>query len=101
MSEASEKKVDLACPGCGKEFSLRAEAAFSPEILTVVYHLEPGRKMAVEDFCSSLSSLAKAMKLSGKELGANVIVTLESVSIEDRKISASVQVLEIVKRKKP
>lgn len=92
MSEASNK---ITCPGCNADLRMQAKAAFSPEILTVAYKLEPGRKMAVEDFCQSLSALAKSLKLIAKELGTKAMVSLESVSVSDGEVSATVSVIEI------
>ena len=85
----------FSCPGCGANLKAEALAAYSPEVMTVVYKMEAGRKMPVEDFCKSLEALAKSLKLIAKELGASVLVSLEAVSVTDSEVAATVCVSEI------
>lgn len=93
--ETNGKLLHVNCPGCGKDITLSQVLKFTSEILTVRYTMQPGRKMIVQDFCASLSAMAKSLKLIAREMGAKVEVTLESVSVVDNEVSASVQVLEV------
>jgi hypothetical protein len=86
---------DLKCPDCGKQFHIHRKVKFSPEILTVVYKIAPGRKMMVEDFCDSAKALAKSLKLIAKDMGEKVVVGIEDLSVKDGEVSISLNVLEI------
>jgi hypothetical protein len=92
MSETQNGSFN--CPSCGANLRAKAKAVFSPEIMTITYGLEPGRKMMVEDFCESLKALAKSMKLIARDCGVSVAVSLESVHISASEVSASVSVWE-------